>query len=291
MIYSQFVPIYQYILTLDHYLYHFGHPRYAAAGEIQYSFRKYVDLFRPIVIKMRMIRNNSRFSSFWTTFGLFAVKPREMREGAWPRLKLIKIYKAIDCSKWPFSRTLLVRLICFGFKSSLFECLTFVSCFSSLPDIPPRSRSKEESEVSDNIYEEIQPPDRDRDHDKRLFYSISKGRRENLEMYKFADWDLEDRLRAPKTDKVYFLSFKFSSYKNEYFQDNYIKPQEIKSSLNKKSSLRKLKTRESRNVTFASDDQSIEEDESGNHRHVQRSKSVHVRSESSKLWYDMNKTP
>ena len=70
-----------------------------------------------------------------------------------------------------------------------------------------RSRSKEESEASDNIYEEIkpiQPPDRDRDRDtdKRLFYSISKGRRENLEMYKFADWDLEDRLRVPKTDKV-----------------------------------------------------------------------------------------
>ena len=84
-------------------------------------------------------------------------------------------------------------------------------CFSSVPDIPPRclsrSRSKEESEATDNIYEEIkpiQPPDRDRDRDpdKRLFYSISKGRRENLEMYKFADWDLEDRLRVPKTDKV-----------------------------------------------------------------------------------------
>jgi len=143
--------------------------------------------------------------------------------------------------------------------------------YSSLPAIPPRSRSKEESEVSDNIYEEIQPLDKDRDREKdkdkqRLFYSISKGRRENLEMYKFADWDLEDRLRAPKTDK-----------------DNYIKPQEIKSSLNKKSSLRKLKTRESRNVTFASDDQSIEEDERGSHRQVQRSKSVHVRSDSSKL--------
>merc|ERR1712029_901693 len=77
-----------------------------------------------------------------------------------------------------------------------------------------------------------------RDLDKRLFFSISKGRRENLEMYKFADWDLEDRLKTPKTDK-----------------DNYIKPQEIKSSLNKKSSLRKLKTKESRNVTFASDPQ------------------------------------
>ena len=84
-------------------------------------------------------------------------------------------------------------------------------CFSSLPAIPPRvlgrSQSKEESE---NIYEEIQPLEKDRDKergnkkdpDKRLFFSISKGRRENLEMYKFADWDLEDRLRTPKTDKV-----------------------------------------------------------------------------------------
>merc|ERR1712066_358713 len=117
--------------------------------------------------------------------------------------------------------------------------------------------SKEESE---NIYEEIQPRDKEsRDSDKRLFFSISKGRRENLEMYKFADWDLEDRLRTPKTDK-----------------DNYIKRQEIK------SSLRKLKTKESRNVTFASDE-SIEEDERGSHRQVHRSKSVHVRSESSKL--------
>ena len=76
-----------------------------------------------------------------------------------------------------------------------------MSCFSSLPAIPPRNR-EEESEGSDNIYEEIPPLDRDRDRDRRLFYSISKGRRENLEMYKFADWDLEDRLRAPKTDKV-----------------------------------------------------------------------------------------
>ena len=40
---------------------------------------------------------------------------------------------------------------------------------------------------SGNIYEEIIPPD------KRMFYSISQGRRHNLEMYKFADWDLEDR--------------------------------------------------------------------------------------------------
>lgn len=51
-----------------------------------------------------------------------------------------------------------------------------------------------------NIYEEITetvtiPPHR------RLFFNISQGRRDNLEMYKFADWDLEDKLR-PKIDKV-----------------------------------------------------------------------------------------
>ena len=46
-----------------------------------------------------------------------------------------------------------------------------------------------------NIYEEIIPPHR------RLFLSISQGRRENLSLYRFADWDLEDKLK-PKTDKV-----------------------------------------------------------------------------------------
>ena len=46
-----------------------------------------------------------------------------------------------------------------------------------------------------NIYEEIIPPHR------RLFLSISQGRRENLSLYKFADWDLEDKLK-PKTDHV-----------------------------------------------------------------------------------------
>merc|ERR1712012_698483 len=118
---------------------------------------------------------------------------------------------------------------------------------------------------SGNIYEEIIPPD------KRMFYSISQGRRHNLEMYKFADWDLEERLKQPGTDK-----------------DNYIKPQEIKSSLNKKSSLRKLRTKESRNVTFASDPQQQQQQQ---HQHrdyvsegakktitVQRSRSVNVSS-------------
>jgi len=126
---------------------------------------------------------------------------------------------------------------------------------------------------SGNIYEEIIPPD------KRMFYSISQGRRHNLEMYKFADWDLEERLKQPGTDK-----------------DNYIKPQEIKSSLNKKSSLRKLRTKESRNVTFASDPQpqQHQQQQQQQHQHkdyvsegakktitVQRSRSVNVSSHNS----------
>jgi len=115
------------------------------------------------------------------------------------------------------------------------------------------SNQGQEEEEAANIYEEIIPPD------KRLFYSISKGRRENLELYKFADWDLEEKLKEPKTDK-----------------DNYIKPREIKSSLNKKSSLRKLKTKEQRNVTFASD-----EDCERVKTSLQRSKSVNVSSHTS----------
>ena len=49
---------------------------------------------------------------------------------------------------------------------------------------------RHDDEEAGNIYEEIIPPD------KRLFYSISKGRRENLELYKFADWDLEEKIIA-----------------------------------------------------------------------------------------------
>ena len=51
-----------------------------------------------------------------------------------------------------------------------------------------------------NIYEEITETVTIPKH-RRLFFNISQGRRDNLEMYKFADWDLEDKLR-PKIDKV-----------------------------------------------------------------------------------------
>ena len=130
-----------------------------------------------------------------------------------------------------------------------------------------------DDEEAGNIYEDIIPPD------KRLFYSISKGRRENLELYKFADWDLEEKLKEPKTDKVRVLMMfllPFRLIMRLLFQDNYIKRREIKSSLHKKSSLRKLKTKEQRNVTFASD-----EDCDRVKTSLQRSKSVNVSSHTS----------
>ena len=61
---------------------------------------------------------------------------------------------------------------------------------------PAMKNDQDEDNSVNNIYEEILPPD------KRLFYSISQGRRDNLEMYKFADWDLEEKLKQPTTDKV-----------------------------------------------------------------------------------------
>lgn len=121
------------------------------------------------------------------------------------------------------------------------------------------SYEEDTSGTENNIYEEIIPPDR------RLFYSISKGRRENLELYKFADWDLEEKIKEPKTDK-----------------DNYIKPREIK------SSLRKVKTKEHRSVTFAGSDESFEDEnserrlpESRAKPSLHRSKSVSVDSHTS----------
>merc|ERR1719219_2493938 len=110
---------------------------------------------------------------------------------------------------------------------------------------PARPRLTDDADGG-NIYEEIIPPHR------RLFFSISQGRRDHLSLYKFADWDLEDKLK-PKTD-----------------QDNYIKPREIKSSLSKKSSLRKIKTKEQRVVTFAGEEAGRTE------RMLQRSASLHV---------------
>jgi len=123
------------------------------------------------------------------------------------------------------------------------------------------SYEEDTSGTENNIYEEIIPPDR------RLFYSISKGRRENLELYKFADWDLEEKIKVkePKTDK-----------------DNYIKPREIK------SSLRKVKTKEHRSVTFAGSDESFEDEknerrlpDSRDKPSLHRSKSVSVSSHTS----------
>ena len=70
---------------------------------------------------------------------------------------------------------------------------------------------KDEDSPVNNIYEEIMPPD------KRLFYSISQGRRDNLEMYKFADWDLEEKLKQPTTDKVNLFLHKANRHDDMQF--------------------------------------------------------------------------
>ena len=94
-----------------------------------------------------------------------------------------------------------------------------------------------------------------------MFYSISRGRRELLELYRFADWDLGERVDKDN----YIQPSKVRSAINKSSQDqtktSLIKSsgqeqskgsqEQTKSSLNKKSSLRKLKTKEQRSVTFS----------------------------------------
>lgn len=62
------------------------------------------------------------------------------------------------------------------------------------------SENTDETEDA-NIYEEINPPDR------KMFLSISKGRRDNMQMYKFADWDLEDNIRNKKQESIKIQDF------------------------------------------------------------------------------------
>jgi len=104
---------------------------------------------------------------------------------------------------------------------------------ATLPVPPPRDSSRQDTgprleaaeEDSGNIYEEIRDTGDTRDSrdsrearearpgDGRMFYSISRGRRELLELYRFADWDLGE-----KVDK-----------------DNYIQPSKVRSAINKTS--------------------------------------------------------
>ena len=128
-----------------------------------------------------------------------------------------------------------------------------------------------------------------------MFYSISRGRRELLELYRFADWDLGE-----KVDKDnYIQPSKVRSAINKSSQEqtktslnkssgqDQSSQEQTKSSLNKKSSLRKLKTKEQRSVTFSvAGDEEEEEEGVGEARPrdprrrvpVQRSRSVAVSS-------------
>ena len=127
-----------------------------------------------------------------------------------------------------------------------------------------------------------------------MFYSISRGRRELLELYRFADWDLGEKVDKDNyiqpskvrsaINKTSQEQTKTSLNKSSGQEQSKGSQEQTKSSLNKKSSLRKLKTKEQRSVTFsvAGD----EEEEEGEARPrdprrrvpVQRSRSVAVSS-------------
>ena len=89
-----------------------------------------------------------------------------------------------------------------------------------------------------------------------MFYSISRGRRELLELYRFADWDLGDNYIQPSKvrsaiNKTSQEQTKTSLIKSSGQEQSKGSQEQTKSSLNKKSSLRKLKTKEQRSVTFS----------------------------------------
>ena len=128
-----------------------------------------------------------------------------------------------------------------------------------------------------------------------MFYSISRGRRELLELYRFADWDLGEKVDKDNyiqpskvrsaINKTSQEQTKTSLNKSNGQEQSKGKQEQTKSSLNKKSSLRKLKTKEQRSVTFsvAGDEEGVGEGEARprdprRRVPVQRSRSVAVSS-------------
>ena len=135
-----------------------------------------------------------------------------------------------------------------------------------------------------------------------MFYSISRGRRELLELYRYADWDLGEKvdrdnyiqpskvrscLNKTSQEQTKTSPNKSSGQEQSKGSQEQIKSsqEQTKSSLNKKSSLRKLKTKEQRSVTFsvAGDEEGVGEGEArprDPRRRVplQRSRSVNVSS-------------
>ena len=130
-----------------------------------------------------------------------------------------------------------------------------------------------------------------------MFYSISRGRRELLELYRFADWDLGEKVDKDNYIQPSKVRSAINKSSQEQTKTSLIKSsgqeqskssqEQTKSSLNKKSSLRKLKTKEQRSVTFSvAGDEDEEEAGEGEARPrdprrrvpVQRSRSVAVSS-------------
>ena len=127
-----------------------------------------------------------------------------------------------------------------------------------------------------------------------MFYSISRGRRELLELYRFADWDLGEKVDKDNYIQPSKVRSAINKTSQEQTKTSLIKSsgqeqskgsqEQTKSSLNKKSSLRKLKTKEQRSVTFSVAGDEDEEGEEARPRDprrrvpVQRSRSVAVSS-------------
>ena len=139
--------------------------------------------------------------------------------------------------------------------------------------------------------------------DGRMFYSISRGRRELLELYRYADWDLGEKvdrdnyiqpskvrscLNKTSQEQTNTSLNKTSGQEQSKGKQEQIKSsqEQTKSSLNKKSSLRKLKTKEQRSVTFSVAGDEEREEGEGEARPrdprrrvpLQRSRSVNVSS-------------
>jgi len=120
-----------------------------------------------------------------------------------------------------------------------------------------------EEDENENIYEEINHQDRKMPKHDSLFFSISQGRREQLEMYRFSGWDLNLEInRGEQIDKECIID-----------KNNYVKSQAIKSELEdtiikRNMSLHRTNTKETKKVTFAVDDSAK----------LKRNKSVNVSS-------------
>ena len=62
---------------------------------------------------------------------------------------------------------------------------------------------KTEDEKVENIYEEIIPSEKKVGRSNSLFFSISQGRREQMELYKFTGWSMEEEMNEmDKADEV-----------------------------------------------------------------------------------------